>query len=386
MNASPALRMISAQTGIYMAHGVNMVFIVVLMAAHGLTPGEIGLVMGLSNLTRVIFSPCWGMLADRIGQLRLVIAMGASITIVAMLTILAADVRGFAPTTALILLANIGMSAPVPLFDTLTWRSASAGYFTFGHVRAFASVMYVVAVIGGGFVIEAAGGSSVVWMIVLGNLASILLLPTLKSAPAMPHRGRFSLLPLLKAREYLWMMLCSALLQGAHAAYYGFSTLLWQSEHISDRIIGALWGEGVVMEVIVMLLLRHRLGRLNPWLLTMIGAMLAIIRWSGMALTADPLLLALLQPLHAGSFTLPYLAAMRVIGDRIPPNLAATAQTVYGALGTSAPIGVAMALLSPIYPIWGASVFWLMALMAAAGLMLAAAGWRGRALPAAVAG
>jgi MFS transporter, PPP family, 3-phenylpropionic acid transporter len=376
MNASPALRMISAQTGIYMAHGVNMVFIVVLMALHGLTPGQIGLVMGLSNLARVIFGPCWGMLADRIGQLRLVIAMGASITILAMLTIYAADARGFVPVTALILLANVGMSAPVPLFDTLTWRSAAAGYFTFGHVRAIASVTYVIGVIAGGFVVEAAGGSSVLWMIVLGNLASLFLLPTLKAPPAAQHVGRFSVLPLLKSREYLRMMLCSTLLQGSHAAYYGFSTLLWQSEHISDRIIGALWGEGVVVEVVVMLLLRHRIARIDPWLLTMIGAGLAIIRWSGTAMTGDPLLLALLQPLHAGSFTLPYLAAMRIIGDRIPANLAATAQTVYGALGTSAPIGVMMALVSLLYPSWGAAVFWLMALMTAAGLALAVRGWR----------
>ena len=241
--------------------------------------------------------------------------------------------------------------------------------------------------IGGGFVVEAAGGSSVVWMIVLGNLASVVLLPTLRAVPAAQHRGKFSLLPLLKSRDYLWMMLCSTLLQGAHAAYYGFSTLLWQSEQISDRIIGALWGEGVVMEVIVMLLLRHRLARLNPWVLTMLGAALAIIRWSGTALTADPLLLALLQPLHAGSFTLPYLAAMRIIGERIPPNLAATAQTVYGAIGTAAPIGVMMALVSLLYPSWGAAVFWLMALLAAAGLALAVQGWRlARQRPASAAG
>jgi MFS transporter, PPP family, 3-phenylpropionic acid transporter len=372
MTASPALRMIAAQTGVYIANGVSMVFMVVLMAAHGLTPGETGLVMGLSNLTRVLAGPGWGMLADRIGALRLTIAMGAAVTIVAMLAIGWADVQGFWPTTALVLLANVGAAAPLPLCDTLTWRSAVAGLFTFGHVRAFASVMYVAGVIGGGFVVEWAGAGSVIWMIVLSNLATVLLLPTLIAAPAGPQGTGFSLAPLLRAREYLWMLLCSTLLQGAHAAYYGFSTLLWESEGIPDRIIGALWGEGVAMEVIVMLLLRHRLARLDPWLLTMIGATLAIVRWSGTALTADPLLLAVLQPMHAGSFTLPYLAAMRIIGDRIPPQLSATAQSVYGALGTAAPIGVTMALISPIYPLWGAGVFWLMALLAAAGLALAA--------------
>ena len=365
-----ANRMIACQAGIYAANGVNMVFIVVLMAAHGLSTAEIGLVMGLSTLIRVLAGPFWGYLADRIGQLRLVMALGCALTALPLLLIQGLDIQGVWKMAALLLLSNIGSSATMPLADTLTWRNAERGHFTFGHVRAFASATSVAGVVGGGGVVEWGGAASVVWMMAAGNLMTMALLGTVLPAPAVARTWSGALLPLFEARDYRRMLGVSALLQGTHAAFYGFSTLLWQAAHISDRAIGALWGEGVVMEIIVMLLLRHRLARIDPWKLLLIGACVSVLRWTGSALTVDPWLLAILQPLHAGSFTLPYLASMRIIGQSTPPSHAATAQTIYAALGVAAPIGIGMAVVSRIYPSWGGEVFWLMALLAALGLAL----------------
>ena len=369
-SVNAANRMIVCQSGIYAANGVNMVFIVVLMAAHGLSTAQIGLVMGLSTLIRVLAGPCWGYLADRIGKLRLVMALGCALTALPLLLIQLLGVHGFGMTTALLLLSNVGSSATMPLADTLTWRNAERGHFTFGHVRAVASATYVAGVIGGGFVVEAGGAAAVVWLMAAGNLLTMALLPMVLPAPAVARTWSGALMPLLEAPDYRRMLACSALLQGTHAAFYGFSTLLWQSAHISDRVIGALWGEGVVMEIIVMFLLRHRLARIDPWQLLLIGACLSVVRWTGTALTADPWLLAILQPLHAGSFTLPYLASMRIISESTPPSHAATAQTIYAALGVAAPIGIGMAIVSRIYPSWGGEVFWLMAVLAALGLAL----------------
>jgi PPP family 3-phenylpropionic acid transporter len=119
----------------------------------------------------------------------------------------------------------------------------------------------------------------------------------------------------------------------------------------------------VVAEIVVMVVLRHRVNRIDPYLLMRIGAAGAIVRWVCMGLTTDPLLLLLIQPLHAMSFTLSYLASLRIIAEVTPRHLAATAQTVYSALGYSGPTGVMLALVSWLYPSWGGGVFFLMAAM-----------------------
>ncbi|MCV5063490.1 MFS transporter, partial [Escherichia coli] len=49
-----------------------------------------------------------------------------------------------------------------------------------------------------------------------------------------------------------WRFLaCVCLLQGAHAAYYGFSAIYWQAAGYSASAVGYLWSLGVVAEVII---------------------------------------------------------------------------------------------------------------------------------------
>ena len=44
---------------------------------------------------------------------------------------------------------------------------------------------------------------------------------------------------------------CTALIQGAHAAYYGFAALFWRSQGISDTVIGLLIAEGIIAEILL---------------------------------------------------------------------------------------------------------------------------------------
>ncbi len=366
-----AARLVICQSGLYAANGVLMTFIVVLLAAHGMTTGEVGLAMGLSTLTRVIAAPLWGYAADRLGRLRGVMAAGMLTGALPLIVMLLPQVEGFMPTLGLLLISSAGASAGFPLTDTMVWRSAMRHGFSFSNVRAAGSALFVAGVLGGGFAVGWLGSNSVAWLVVVGYLWTVISLPTVAPVPMVvaPRRAA-AIRPLLANRDYRLVLASSALLQGAHAAYYGFSTLYWGRAGISNQIIGVLWAEGVVGEIVVMLLLRNRISRFDPWKLTMVAAGFATLRWVGSALTTDSWMLAVLQPLHAMSFTIPYLAALRIINERSPPHLAATAQTVYASLGVSAPTGLLMALVSVLYPIWAGNVFWLMAAFSVAGLVL----------------
>jgi PPP family 3-phenylpropionic acid transporter len=363
-----ARKLIICNAGLYAATGVSMVFLAVLLAARGLDAAQVGLVIGLSYLVRVAAAPLWGQLADALGRIRLVMAVSCTLAAGAVLLLL--SVRGFWPVTALVLLASTGSSAAMPLSDTVVWRSAERDGFTFGQVRAAGSGAFVLGVLGSGFVVESTGSTSIAWMIALCYLLSVVLLPTISPVNAAPRRREPMLRPLLAIPEYRRVLAFSALIQGAHAAYYSLSTLHWRIAGISDRTIGLLWSEGVVAEILAMILLRHRLGRIDPSLLILVGVVGSILRWIGTALTTDPLWLAWLQPLHAASFALPYLAALRIIGDRTPLHLSATAQSVYAAIGVCAPTGLLMALTSRLYPSWSGGVFFLMAGLALAALPL----------------
>ncbi len=346
-----------------------MVFLAVLLGERGLTPTEIGTTLGVSYLARVVTAPLLGQLADRLGRIRLVMAACCVLAAVPMLLLL--RVQGFWPALAMVLLSSAGASGIYPLSDTLTWRSAERDGFSFGPVRAAGSASYVLGNMAGGVVAQAYGSHAIAWMIAGGYAATLVLLPLVPPLTLpRPERRAKMFGPLLAIAPFRRLLLISALIQGAHAAYYGLSTLYWRSAGISDRLLGLLWGEGVIAEILVMVLLRHRVAQINPLRLMRIGAAGAIVRWIGMGLTTDPLLLALMQPLHAFSFSLIYLASLRIIADTAPRHLAATAQSLYAAIGISAPTGVMMAVVSWLYPSWGGAVFFLMAAMVVMALPL----------------
>ena len=48
--------------------------------------------------------------------------------------------------------------------------------------------------------------------------------------------------------------------------------------------------------------------------------------------------MAAIQPLHGFTFALLHLASMRLLAEIVPPQLAATALTVYGTVGVGAAV------------------------------------------------
>ena len=80
-------------------------------------------------------------------------------------------------------------------------------------------------------------------------------------------------------------MLTAGLIQGTHAFYYGFSTLLWRREGISEPMIGVLWGVGVAVEVCFMWFAEPWRRKVGPERLLVLGGAAAVIRWTALALS-----------------------------------------------------------------------------------------------------
>jgi len=77
--------------------------------------------------------------------------------------------------------------------------------------------------------------------------------------------------------------------------------------------------------------------------------------------------MAFTEPLHGLTFALLHLACMDVIARNTPPEFAASAQALYGAVAVGAANALLTAVSGVIFARWGAQSFLLMA-----GLCLAA--------------
>ena len=114
---------------------------------------------------------------------------------------------------------------------------------------------------------------------------------------------------------------------------------------------------------------------IGPWLLDRLGpsraigiaAVLGAGRWLVSALTLDLTAIALIQPLHGVTFALLHLACMRLLAICVPPQLAATAQALYGTVGVGAATAILIVASGWLYSSLGAHAFLVMS-----GLCLAA--------------
>ena len=186
---------------------------------------------------------------------------------------------------------------------------------------------------------------------------------------------------LLRQPVFLLFLLAGGLGNASHAVLFGFATLHWRSVGFSDVLIGALWAEGVVAEIILFWLGNRLLSRFGAANLLVLGALAGIMRWSAMGLS-DALWLALLtQGLHAFTFGAAHLGAMHFIARATPPEMSATAQSLHGAVGAGIAVGLVMAVAGLLYQEFANGAYLFMAGIAAgslvAGLLLAKT-WDGK--------
>jgi PPP family 3-phenylpropionic acid transporter len=352
---------------LYAAFGVQSPFLPALLQEQGLHSDEIGIVLSASTAMRVLAGPAIGHAADRLRRHTSILCGCSFVAAIAGLGYLMMQGLG---SLLLVGLLHAAILAPiVPISDALATTAAHASEsdggrrFDYGWLRASGSAAFIVGTMLSGWVAANAGLASIIWisgtLLVIGGIAA-LLLPKLPGGDATTQGARSRLV-----RDW------ALLLRLAIYRRVLISVIRWRTAGMDLPIVGLLWSESVLSEVVVFLLIGPRLVRLfGPGGACALAAGAGVIRWTVVALTTSPALLGLVQPLHGLTFALLHLACMRLIVQVVPVRLAATAQSIYGTLC----VGLATALLTLVsgllYERMGGRAFFVMAALCLLALPL----------------
>ncbi|EMI5492398.1 3-phenylpropionate MFS transporter [Providencia stuartii] len=272
---------------------------------------------------------------------------------------------------------NLFFSPMVPLGDSLagTWQKQFP--FDYGKIRVWGSIAFIIGSSLMGHYASVYGHQSIMIGLIISCLALLLgamLKPMVMPAGVFKTAGesKITFKQLIADKNIIRFLVCVTLLQGAHAAYYGFASLFWKEAGYSDSVIGNLWSLGVVAEVVVFMLSHKLFRRWSARNLLLLSAVCGIIRWSLMgAFTSLPVLIVV-QILHSGTFTVCHLAAMRFISSR-KENEIIPLQAVYSALAMGGGLAIMTIVAGAIYkrvPDQHGVVFYLMALLAIPALFI----------------
>lgn len=361
--------------------GLYLAFFPAWLSVRGLDPAAIGIVLAAFQLIRIVSTPVGTRVSDRHGSMK------GSIVIVTIASAAAMSLLGLMSGFAAILGAVIVMSAAwapaVPLIDAYALKGLSARGRTYGPVRLWGSVGFIVATVTGGYVFGIIATTHLIWMIAAGHCALVLValalvpIPRDDSAAQRPAAGHSH----LRRPAFLAIAAAGSLIQGSHAVYYGFATLDWTARGYDGVTIGALWGLGVIGEIILFALASRMPAVLGPVTLILIGSAGAMLRWGLTALNPPVAVMVLLQLLHGASFGTTHLGVMMYLNQNATEGARATAQGDI-ATANSLMMASASALAGVLYGLSGSFAYTAMAAMGAAGGMFALlAAWFRRSSP-----
>jgi PPP family 3-phenylpropionic acid transporter len=231
-------------------------------------------------------------------------------------------------------------------------------------VRLWGSAAFIVGTFLGGALVDAIPARNMIWPMVgalgLVAVAASLLAPepAAKSGPAAAPSSP------LRDRSLVAVLIGASLIQASHSIYYIFSALQWRADGLSGTAIAALWGLGVIAEILLFAV-SGRLG-ISPVGYLVLGAGGAALRWGAMAIDPPALVLPFLQLLHALSFGATHLGSLAYVAHCAPPGKAATAQGQL-AIALSVAGAITAALAGVLYSNLGTAAYAVMALAAVAG-------------------
>ncbi|HEJ9737452.1 TPA: 3-phenylpropionate MFS transporter [Proteus mirabilis] len=350
----------------FFSYGIFLPFWSIWLKGEGVDPAMIGLLLGVGLTARfvgsLILTPAVKDPSKLITALRLFAFLSLLFTVAFMLGThwawLFLVMTGF----------NVFFAPMVPLGDSLagTWQKQFP--LDYGKIRVWGSIAFIISSSLLGILIDAFGHPIILYGLIASTLA--LFLTSMLRPKIMPQgkvkkteHHHVSFMKLISDGPVWRFLLCVSLLQGAHAAYYGFSALYWEKAGYDTATIGYLWSLGVVAEVVVFMFSRRLFRRWSARNLLLLSAFAGLLRWGMMgSFTALPALI-IVQILHSGTFTVCHLAAMRFITARQEHEIIRL-QAVYSALAMGGSIAIMTIVSGWLYeklPNQEYLIFWLMA-------------------------
>ncbi len=363
---------------LFVIYGVQVPYLPVWLDWQGLSAREIAVVTATPYLLRLLVTPSVALVADRLGNHRIMVIELAWVALA--LALLLAAMTGFWPLFLAAVPFAIVVNTMLPLTETIAVGGVIARGLDYGRMRLWGSLTFIAVGLLGGTLVDSLGAGVAIWLIIAGALLTVaaghyLPLPTPEEDTASrPHPK----LAVAAARRlvahplFLVFLLAAGSIQAAHAMFYAFGALNWRAQGLSTTWVGVLWAIAVLSEVVLFAYSGAVVRRVGAAGLLVGGAAAAIVRWGAMAFELPLAALAPLQVLHAATYGASHLGAMHFIARAVPAAAAGTAQALYATVAAGVMMGAATMASGSLYAAFGGRAYLAMAALGAVGLAASA--------------
>ncbi len=373
----PALAIQHRLSGFYFFYyaivGAFLPFWSLYLEDQGFNYQEIGILSSIAIITRFFAPLIWGWIADKSGKRMLLVRIATWMEACIWLMIFIIP-NSFQSVALLMLIFSFFQNAILAQFEgvTLFWLGEKRAEL-YGKVRKWGSVGFIIGVFGLGTVFEIISISMLPVLLLCISFLAFLWSFTIKEPRTAPtaQKQLEPLWPIFKRPVVYSFFLIELILLFSHAPFYSFYSNYLSQAGFSTSQIGLLWSVGVIAEIIMFAYATFFLTRWSWRHLVMLCLLMTGLRWFIVGVfPASFTAQFFAQTIHAFSFGLFHMIAMRVIFQNFSAGQQGRGQALYSTMWG---IGVASgSILAGHYwdQIGGTSIFIAAAASTLSGLLL----------------
>lgn len=372
--APPHFRLLSALSycAPLLVNGVALPFFPVWLALHKFSDHEIGILLAVPMVVRVLVAPVVAMYADRMKERADVLLFSGGLSLLTAIALYWTN--AFWPVLIVYTLQGATFSPYVPVVESIVISGVRRWGFDYGSMRVWGSVAFIASTLLGGQLIGRWGGEMVLPVMIFGFVMTMVM--AVYCPRIGPTRRRGTPVDLqqatgssLRQPHLLVLLIGVAIQQGSHALLNAFASIYWHDLGFSGTEIAILWSAGVAAEVTVFFLSKRISRHIDAWTLIRFGAGVCVCRWLLFPMHWGFVGFFLLQCLHAFSYAFVHTGVQRRIIASVQATQESSAQGAYFFYN-----GMFMGLMTIasgyIYAVMGMASYYVMALSALLGLGL----------------
>lgn len=356
--------------------GIALPFWALWLADIGMTPGEIGILIGFPSFLKVLSSPFIAQLCDRTGMVRR--PMMALLALSALFFSGYFFVRSFALLTVVTLLFSVTYYAVGPLLESYAVRVCDKYNLQYGRIRSVGSIVFVLTSILFGKYLDHTGYDYFLYFCVGSLIITFFAVSQLPREGGQRSRqvvagdsAHSPLKFLLTNRRFIMFLIVVSLIQMSHGFIYVMGSVHWAAQGIDNETIGMLWSIGVIAEIAVFIFAGRIITLFRPMYVLAFIAFFGVVRWVVLGLTSYLPLLFIVQTFHGLTYAASHLVAMYFLSSRVPDRYFMTAQSLYSSVPMGLSIGTVMLVAGPLYGRFGGQAYFFMAALCAVVLVMA---------------
>ncbi|MBI0416008.1 MAG: MFS transporter [Nitrosospira sp.] len=293
---------------------------------------QIGLLMSLLQIIRIIAPTGWGWLADRIGKQILVVQLSAIAGLISYCGFFFEN--SFIWMFVIMALMSFFWSASLPLIEATTFSYLDHSSVKYGSIRSWGSLGFILAVIGTGHLLDNVNIAWLLWVILGFKLGIIIFSYQIPEIEAVPRsEDSLSIRQILLRPEVLVLFTACLLMAFAHAPYYTFYSIYLEEYGYSRSSIGWLWATGVICEIGIFFIIPRLLQRFSLKKILSMCFGCAVVRFLMIGWGVEYFLIVLLaQVLHAVTYGAYHATAITMVHHFFRGRHQAKGQALYVSL------------------------------------------------------